>query len=140
MIKQHDKLFTATVLLIVAVFSCQLWQFIPYGIEFPFLFFDETTWKATLNPIEIRRLDLKTITTPIVDKWVVLLYIPAALLVGDMRSNIFGFNYSLWYGYIFFIIIRNTDYFLTFGQTLYFRTLFIIVLSAIQVDYYLRNR
>jgi len=157
-IEKFNKVMIASMVLIPTIFLCMVWYFIPEDWTYSFPFFDNTTWKPSLNPETYRTYKVKVLTQPFIDQWIAIPYVLAALIGGWMKLpirikfNVRGFKidrikfnfkgfkfdktfiYELWFGYGLWVVIQTTDYLLTFRQTP-FRVYGVIVLLIINIIY-----
>jgi len=101
--------------------------------SFPYL--DNTTYSFSLSPIEYRTYQLRDILPLYFPFFLVPIYIACKGLIPEMVVSIGKIKINLWAVHITYVSLQAIDLFLSFSQTPYFRTGFIVVGLILQVKW-----
>jgi hypothetical protein len=138
--KTHSLGFViGSALMMLSLFLPLCFNFIPYDIVWTFPFFDGSTQEFSFNPVEYRTYPIQTIAPFYFPYLLIPIYLLSKSLIPDMVVSIGKLKINLWSYHLTYVSLQAIDLFLSFSQTPYFRTGFIVVGVVLHVRWLLDN-
>lgn len=123
-------------LLMLSLFLPLSFNFIPYEAVWAFPFFDASTQEFSLSPSEYRSYPIQTIAPFYFQYLLAPIYLTSKALVPYMVVTFKkGVKVNLWTFHIAYLSLQAVDLFMSFSQTPYFRTFFILTGVALHVKW-----
>lgn len=155
----YNEIQKASIIIILGLFTCLAHKYIPKDIIFTFPFLETLggyeDWCFSWSPEEPLHHPLQSTISILLDGLFVIIYVPTALIVGQMKFPI-TFNlrilqhirykgvylidwlidkkYDVWFGLILFEALKRVDIMLSYRH-IPFRSWAIIILMCAQVYY-----
>ena len=135
----HLDSVLGSILLMLSLFLPLTWNFFPSDWMWSFPFLDNTTYSFSLSPIEYRTYQLRDILPLYFPFFLVPVYIASKSLIPEMVVSIGKIKIDLWMLHIAYVSLQAIDLFLSFSQSPYFRTVFIVVGVVLHLKWLLDN-